>query len=159
MAKQKPKDGPRLTVAEQIHELKHLRQGAAAYLIGKHGRTLREHSDAPRAGDGTYDAHRLLLWMMQSADGVDFTELLEQEKYREKKRENDLAEGLVAPVDVLENTLARGVAAMIPVLETLPLLVKRHWPEITGDQTQLVKQAVAKCRNALADLRIDVDDD
>lgn len=159
MAKKKMKDGPRLTVAEQIHELKHLRQGAAAYLIGKHGRTLREQSDAPRSADGTYDARKLLAWMTEPTDGEDFAELLEREKYREKKRENDLAEGLVAPVEVLENVLGKSVAAMIPVLDSLPLMVKRHWPEITGDQTQLVKQAIAECRNTLADLEIKVDDD
>lgn len=88
----------------------------------------------------------------------DYSDLLEMEKYREKKRENDLAEALVAPVEVLEDVLGRGVAAMIPILESLPLMMKRHWPEITGDQTQLVKQAIAECRNALADVEIDIDD-
>lgn len=92
------------------------------------------------------------------ADQSDYSELLEKEKYREKKRENDLAESLVAPVEVLEDVLGRGVAAMIPILESLPLIMKRHWPEITGDQTQLVKQSVAECRNALADVEIKIDD-
>ena len=88
-----------------------------------------------------------------------FRDLLEQEKYREKKRENDLAEGLVAPVELLEDAIGRGVSAMVPVLEGLPLIMKRHWPEISGDQIQLVKRAVAECRNALADVELSFDDD
>lgn len=88
-----------------------------------------------------------------------FRDLLDQEKHREKKRENDLAEGLVAPVELLEDAVGRGVAAMVPVLEGLPLIMKRHWPDISGDQIQLVKRAVAECRNALADVEISFDDD
>jgi phage terminase Nu1 subunit (DNA packaging protein) len=89
---------------------------------------------------------------------TNYTELLEAEKYRQKKRENDIEEELVAPVQVLEDVLERGVAAMIPILEGIPLHVKRAWPEITGDQIQLVKQAIAECRNILADLEIDLDE-
>ena len=80
-------------------------------------------------------------------ENSDFRELLEQEKYREKKRENDLAESLVAPVALLEDAVGRGVSAMLPILEGLPLLMKRHWPEITGDQIQLVKRAIGECRH------------
>ena len=89
----------------------------------------------------------------------DFKDLLDQEKYREKKRDNDLAEGLIAPIGLLEDALGKAVSAMIPILEGLPLIMKRHWPEITGDQTQLVKRAVAECRNALADVEIATDDE
>lgn len=95
----------------------------------------------------------------QTEESSDYKELLEQERWREKKRENDLAEGLVAPVEVLQSVVSRGVSAMIPILESLPLIVKRHFPEITGDQIQLVKKAVAECRNALADVEVRLDDD
>lgn len=94
-----------------------------------------------------------------SEQETDFRDLLDQEKHREKKRENDLAEGLVAPVEILEVAVGRGVAAMIPVLESLPLNMKRKFPEITGDQIQLVKKSVAECRNALADVEVKIDDD
>lgn len=89
----------------------------------------------------------------------DYREMLEREKYREKKRENDIAEGLIAPVELLEDAVGRGVSAMVPILEGLPLIMKRYWPEISGDQTQLVKRAVSECRNTLADVRISFDDD
>ena len=91
-------------------------------------------------------------------ESSDYKELLEQEKYREKKRENDEAEGLVAPVELLESALGRVVSEMIPVLESLPLIIKRHFPEVTGDQIQLIKKAIAECRNSLADVEVSLDD-
>jgi len=112
--------------------------------------------------DGKYAAAAITAYIRfirdQPRGKTQFSELLEKEKYREKKRENDIEEGLVASVDELEAVLDRGVAAMIPILESLPLHLKRSWPEITGDQITLVKEAVAECRNALADLEIDLDE-
>lgn len=104
---------------------------------------------------------RYIKWMRESSRKKvhEWSVLLEQERYREKKRQNDVEEGLVAPVAVLEDVLGRGVSAMIPILDGLPLVMKRHWPEITGDQIRLVKEAIAECRNALADVEITLDDD
>jgi phage terminase Nu1 subunit (DNA packaging protein) len=45
---------------------------------------------------------------------------------------------------------------VVPILESLPLEMKRNWPEITGNQDQLVKIAIAHCRNAIADIEIDI---
>ena len=86
-----------------------------------------------------------------------FSNLLEQEKYREKKRENDEAERLVAPIEELVAVLEKTIAVMIPPLEMLPLELKRNWPEITADQAELVKRAVAECRNSMATAEIDLD--
>ena len=110
--------------------------------------------------DGRYDPAMVAAYYQWKAaksetSDQDWSELLEMEKYREKKRQNDLEEQLVAPVSVLEDVLERCVAAMVPTLESLPLLVKRHWPEVTGDQIMMVKKAVAECRNALADTEIE----
>ena len=85
-------------------------------------------------------------------------DLLEYEKYREKKRENDEAENLLAPVELLEEALAKSVNVMLPILEMLPMNLKRRWPEMTGEQAQVVKEVVAECRNAMADAEIVIDD-
>ena len=69
----------------------------------------------------------------------------------------DLAESLVAPVEVIEEVVEKGVAGVIAVMETLPLIMKRHFPELTGDQITLVKSAVAECRNAMADVEVQLD--
>lgn len=87
----------------------------------------------------------------------DYDELLIMEKHREKKRQNDIEEGLVAPVALLTDALQKSGAIIVANLESLPLLIKRHWPEVTGDQITMVKAAVAECRNAIADMKLDDD--
>lgn len=86
-----------------------------------------------------------------------YSDLLEFEKYREKKRQNDLEEKKVAPVDLLTDALLQAANQIIPILESLPLNMKRHWPEITGDQITLVKKAIAECRNTIADSELKID--
>lgn len=83
---------------------------------------------------------------------------IEIEKLREIRRKNDIEEGVVAPVDVLTSALHKSANIVIPILESLPLLLKRKWPEITGDQITLVKKAIADCRNAIADSTLDLDE-
>jgi len=83
---------------------------------------------------------------------------LEHEKFRKAKRENDIEEGLVAPVSLITDALQKSGAIVIANLETLPLLMKRHWPEITGDQITMVKKSIAECRNAIADMKPEIDD-
>jgi phage terminase Nu1 subunit (DNA packaging protein) len=91
-------------------------------------------------------------------DGQNYSELLEYEKYREKKRLNDLEEKKYAPVSLLTDALLKAGNQIIPILESLPLIMKRHFPEITGDQIQMVKTAIAECRNTVADMELDLDD-
>lgn len=83
---------------------------------------------------------------------------IEREKLRKLRRENDVEEGQVAPVSLLTEALQKAGAIIVANLESLPLLMKRHWPEITGDQVTMVKKAVAECRNAVADMKIDMND-
>lgn len=94
--------------------------------------------------------------LQAAAENGDYSAALEYEKYRKAKRENDIEEGLVAPVALITDALQRAGAIIIANLETLPLLIKRHWPEITGDQITMVKRSIAECRNAIADMRIDM---
>ncbi len=86
-----------------------------------------------------------------------YDELLVMERYRAKKLENDVKEGKFAPVELLTDALQKAGKIIVANLESLPLLMKRHWPEITGDQVTMVKKAVAECRNAVADMRLDDD--
>lgn len=86
------------------------------------------------------------------------SEELDREKLRRIKRENDLEEQLVAPVDKLTDALVKTFAVVCPILDNIPLLIKRYWPEVTGDQMQLVTKAIAECRNAIADAEINLDD-
>jgi phage terminase Nu1 subunit (DNA packaging protein) len=87
----------------------------------------------------------------------DYSRLLDIEKYREKKRENDMKEKLVAPVSLLTDALQKSISIIIPILESLPLNMKRNWPEITGDQIQLVKVSISECRNIIAESKLKID--
>lgn len=88
----------------------------------------------------------------------DYTALLEQERYRRIKRENDLEENLVAPVSVLTDALIKSGRIIIANLENIPLMMKRAWPEITGDQVTIIKKVIAEARNTIADMNINVDE-
>lgn len=85
-------------------------------------------------------------------------EQLEAEKLRKIRRENDIEEGKFAPLFLLTDALQKSGAIIIANLESLPLLMKRHWPEITGDQITMVKRVVAECRNTIADMKIDMEE-
>ncbi len=82
--------------------------------------------------------------------------MLEGEKYRKLKRENDVEELNVAPVELLTFALEKSGNIIVPILESLPLEMKRNWPEITRDQIQLINVAIAKCRNAIADSELEL---
>ena len=86
----------------------------------------------------------------------DYRELLEMEKHRELKRENDLAEGIIAPVSLLTDALVEAGSIASVELDALPMELKRAWPEMSGDQVAMVKKTIAKCRNAIADMKIEI---
>lgn len=143
-----------------------LTQKRLAELCGVTPRRIRQlvaEGTITKGKDGRYTEAAVTQFIRYVRDNVQddsaYRELIDKERYREKKRVNDIAEKLVAPVGVIEEVVGKGVKALIAVLETLPLIVKRHFPEITGDQVQLVKTAVAECRNIMADVEVNLDED
>lgn len=88
-----------------------------------------------------------------------FRDLLEQEKYRGLKRQNDEAEKLLAPIEMISEVVEKGVAALIQELENLPELVKKHWPKVSEDQIELVDHYVAECRDILNGIELTFDDE
>lgn len=87
--------------------------------------------------------------------GKDYAAELEKEKWREKKRENDLAEGLVAPVSLLSGALEKVASQVVPILESMPLEMKRLNPKLTGHDIQTIQKVIARSRNAIADVSIE----
>ena len=94
----------------------------------------------------------------EKKDDENYSDLLEFERYREKKRQNDIEEQKIAPVSLLTDALLQAGNQIIPILESLPLIMKRNWPEITGDQVTLVKKAIAECRNTIARSELEVEE-
>lgn len=89
--------------------------------------------------------------------GKDYAAELEKEKWREKRRENDIAEGLVAPVSVLTDALEKVADQVVPILDSIPLEMKRLNPKLTGHDIQTVKKAIARARNAVAEVQIEIE--
>ncbi len=120
------------------YDLDACRSSYIGYLRGlSSGQVAQDDSD--KEDDGNYQA------------------MLEKEKWRKEKRNNDIEEYLVAPVELLTEALAKVGNMMVPILESLPLELKRDYPELTGYQITIVKNAIIRRRNAIADAEIDLD--
>lgn len=107
-----------------------------------------------------YDTVEVFKWIQRdnNGSGGNVSDQLEKEKLRKLRRENDIEEGKFAPLELLSEALQKSGAIIVANLESLPLLMKRHWPEITGDQITMVKRAIAECRNTIADMKIDMEE-
>ena len=133
------------------------------HLTGKPYRTIRKHFDLigveaiKRTGNKVFfrstDALQLKSAELANAD-QDFARLLDQERHRKLQRENDIEDQIVAPVSILTEAIERLASQMIPILDSLPLEMKRRNPNLTGHDVTLVKKSVAKCRNAISEIRI-----
>ncbi len=84
--------------------------------------------------------------------------LLAASQRRKLDRENDLAEKMIAPVELLTLALQKCATQIVSNLEALPLQMKRMNPLLTGQDIHLTKKAIAKCRNSIAAMKIDMDD-
>lgn len=82
---------------------------------------------------------------------------IEEEKLRRLRRENDIEEQLVAPVSVLTDALERVSAQIVPILDSIPLEMKRLNPTLNGHDIQTVKKAIARARNAIAEVNIEIE--
>jgi phage terminase Nu1 subunit (DNA packaging protein) len=147
-------------MAQQLYTATAL--GKILNLSGVHVGRLAREGTLTRRPDGKYPTAAITQYIEalreRGRDRSKYAEQIAAEKVRKLRRENDVEEGLYAPVEVLEDAAEKLAAQMIPILEGLPLHLKRAWPEITGDQIQVVKTTVAECRNAIADMELDFDE-
>jgi hypothetical protein len=150
---------------EALRSLPPIPAGRLASMLGlTHGRPWQLVNDDKIATSrpGPKYGPELILeyvcWLRERAEARDTGARgqIEQEKLRALKRENDLAEKRVAPVEVLGEALEKGVALIASAHDRLPHELKRRWPEITGDQLALVKRVIADCQNAMAELELDL---
>lgn len=137
--------------------------GELAAMVGlSHGRPkqLVDEDVMTRRPGGKYGPEIVLeyaCWLRSRADARDVSSrgLIEAEKLRALKRENDLAEGRLFTAEVLQDALAKIVNAWVVVLEAVPVQWKRKFPETSGDELDEVKRFVSDLRNKLADVAVD----
>lgn len=88
--------------------------------------------------------------------GDDVRKLLTAEQHREKKRENDIAEGLIAPISLITESIMKAGSIIMANLEALPGMMKRSNPELTAHDINAVKKTISKCCQAISEMRTDV---
>ena len=138
-------------------------------LTGQSYRTLRKRLEEAGVVSVSKKGRKFLFESKEAlpvlyGQGLDETKLqldqerakLAQQQERKLKRENDIAEGLFAPVSLITEALEKSACQIIPVLESLPLEMKRMNPELTGHDIQLAKKSIARCRNAIADMELEL---
>lgn len=101
-----------------------------------------------------YDTVAVHKWLLGSSADEDFSALLDEERYRKLKRENDIEDELVAPVSTLTEAIEKMAVQIIPIMDALPLEMKRRNPQLTGHDIMLAKKSIAKCRNLVAEVSI-----
>jgi hypothetical protein len=118
--------------AAQNAVLKELLQQPAAKLSGWTARGLRD-SDAPRNPDGSYNARELVKWLLEREQEkrkvVDLRAIdaqLREEKLREIRRKNDMADGLLVQTSKVGDEL---LAIGKRMLEGAKQIGKRFGPE------------------------------
>lgn len=111
------------------------------------------------SGRYSLSAVRQYMDTLKTGKAKTYTEKIDKEKYRQLKRQNDIEEGLHAPVELLVEALEKVSNSIVTNLENLHLLIKRRYPEVTADQMLLVRQAIAECRNTIAETKIDVEEE
>jgi phage terminase Nu1 subunit (DNA packaging protein) len=122
---------------------------------------LEDASVAPLGESGKsiiYDSVRALeaIYAGKQKDGnEDFRTLLVEEQHREKKRENDIAEGLIAPVSLISDTIIKTGVAVMSQLEALPGMMKRANPELTAHDINTVKKTISQCCQAISEMKLD----
>ena len=88
-------------------------------------------------------------------DSEDIRTQLIAEQHREKKRENDIAEGLTAPVHVISDTIIKTGVAVMSQLEALPGMMKRANPELTAHDINTVKKTISQCCQAISEMKLE----
>ena len=96
--------------------------------------------------------------IVEDEEKENFSLLLEKEKWREKKRQNDESENLIAPLSLMQEAIEKTGKEIIQILDSLVPRLKRNWPDMTGEQAEFVNKTVIKCRQLICELEIKVDE-
>ncbi len=74
------------------------------------------------------------------------------EQQRKAKRENDLAEGKVAPIETIALILSKANSQISSKLDAMVMMLKKRSVNLTAGDIELVRKVIAECRNAAAEM-------
>lgn len=80
--------------------------------------------------------------------------LLAREQSRKLKRENDVEEGKVIPLETMVDVLQQVSKQAVSILDALPLNIKRRVPQLKAKDITFIRSEIAKSRNAIANIRV-----
>jgi phage terminase Nu1 subunit (DNA packaging protein) len=80
------------------------------------------------------------------------------EEVRSLKLKNDILEARSIPVEVATEVLVGIISEQVAILETIPLLVKRHNPEMPSHAIEQIQRDISKVSNIAATLGDKLDD-
>jgi phage terminase Nu1 subunit (DNA packaging protein) len=80
------------------------------------------------------------------------------EEVRALKLKNDILEARSIPVEVATEVLVGIISEQVAILETIPLLVKRHNPEMPSHAIDQIQRDISKVSNIAATLGDKLDD-
>ncbi len=123
-------------------------------------RMLNERSVEPARVEGTkkyykvmdvfnclaYDSEKLSLTQEKAKQAF--------ESHRKLKRENDLEEGLLAPIDDLRTATAEVAAQIAPILEGILPQLKNRNPVLTARDCEFIEKEIARAKNAIAGIYV-----
>ena len=144
--------------AAQLAVLRKLSQQPAAQLVGWNPRGLRD-SDAPRNKDGTYNAMRLIKWILGRSAGAKqkvaldskvLSQQLLQLKVRKETREQDKADGRIIETE----EVGRIIRMMnLEVRDQVNGLVAKYGADIVRDIGAIADDADVIWKNEISKLR------
>ncbi len=80
------------------------------------------------------------------------------EEVRALKLKNDILEARSVPVEIATDVLMGVISEQFAILETIPLLVKRHNPEMPSHAVEQIQRDISKISNIAATLGGKLDD-
>lgn len=87
-------------------------------------------------------------------DNKDYSALLDKERWRKMRRENDVADGLLVEISVAQEKIEEIANAMLPILQSIVPEVKRSWPDMNGDQAAIIEECVNKCLESISNIEL-----
>ena len=152
-----------------------LSQIQAAKLLGVTPRWLRqldaEPNPPPRTDNGRYPLAEYGAWLrLKALEGVSVADdgtvrdldteraRLTAEQADNYALKNAQLRRELAPIATLELVLGKAAGQIRPLLESLPVKIKRRLPAMSAAEVDIMKREIAKCCNAISQLKIDTGD-
>jgi phage terminase Nu1 subunit (DNA packaging protein) len=123
-------------------------------------RILEECEVQPVRTDGRkklYKVHDVFDALVHGSEKLSHTQESAKHKKelaRKVKRENDVEEGLLAPIEDLREALATVASQICPILEALLPQLKNKMPQLTARDCEFIEKEIARCKNAITELKL-----